>query len=184
MTLAALRRFAAGAAALERCASCAAPLPETHAHLLAGEHVTCACAECAAREPARRVPPRKEPLAPEAVPDAMWEALDLPIGLFWLLAPTGSRGPLAAWPSPGGVVHAPIAPEAWSRAARESPALAALAPEVEALLVHRVQGAREQWLVSIDRCFELAGAVRRTWRGLSGGPELQAALAPLREAAR
>jgi hypothetical protein len=44
-------------------------------------------------------------------------------------------------------------------------------PDVEALLVNRVKGAREYYRVSIDRCFSLVGLIRQHWRGLSGGAE-------------
>jgi hypothetical protein len=40
--------------------------------------------------------------------------------------------------------------------------------DVEALLVNRVDGAREYFLAPIDACFELVGTIRVPWRGLSG----------------
>src|SRR5262249_2299165 len=52
------------------------------------------------------------------------------------------------------------------------PRVAGMAEDVEALLVHRVRGARDAFLVSIDVCFEITGLVRAHWRGMSGGPEL------------
>lgn len=51
----------------------------------------------------------------------------------------------------------------------ENPALAEMAPEVEALLVNRVGKTRECFIAPIDRCYELAGLIRMHWRGLSGG---------------
>lgn len=186
--LASLRRFAAQSPAVERCGGCGAPLPEAHEHVLADDDdVRCACGPCA--EHGRRVPPRADRLDPGAVPDGVVDALDVPIGLFWLLAPTAARGPLAVWPSPGGPVRAPIAPARWEEAAAASPALAALAPEVEALLVDRLElvrgaGQREVWRVSVDRCHELAGVVRAAWRGLSGGPALRDAVEAFRDRLR
>ena len=50
--------------------------------------------------------------------------------------------------------------------------LAHLDPDVEALLVNRMNGAREYYLVSIDRCYALIGLIRSHWRGLSGGAEV------------
>jgi hypothetical protein len=47
-----------------------------------------------------------------------------------------------------------------------------LHPDVEALLVNRMNGAREYYLVSIDRCYALIGLMRKHWRGLSGGAEV------------
>jgi hypothetical protein len=51
-----------------------------------------------------------------------------------------------------------------------------LAPDVEALLVHRLGEARACYRVSIDHGLSLVGLVRASWRGLSGGPEVQDAL--------
>jgi hypothetical protein len=44
--------------------------------------------------------------------------------------------------------------------------------DVEALLVNRVRGAREHFLVPIDECYSLVGLIRMHWRGLSGGREV------------
>ena len=41
--------------------------------------------------------------------------------------------------------------------------------DVEALLVNRVRGAREHFLVPMDECYSLVGLIRMNWRGLSGG---------------
>jgi hypothetical protein len=51
-----------------------------------------------------------------------------------------------------------------------------LQPDVEALLVNRLDGAREYYRVSIDRRFALVGLIRTQWRGLSSGPEARAAI--------
>ena len=53
-----------------------------------------------------------------------------------------------------------------------NPMLAPLVSDVEALLVNRINGAREYYLVSIDRCYALIGLIRKHWRGLSGGAEV------------
>jgi hypothetical protein len=53
-----------------------------------------------------------------------------------------------------------------------NPVLADLHPDIEALLINRMNGAREYYLVSIDRCYALIGLMRKHWRGLSGGAEV------------
>lgn len=171
MSLASLRRFARATPPAERC-GCGAALPARHEHVLAGEGVECACAGCASA--GRRVPPRLERL--DALPEPLWAALDVPIGLCWVTVRAGVPGAQASWPSPAGPVGAPIDAGTWEQAVAASPALAGLRPDVEALLVHRLGEAREQWVVSIDRCWTLAGVVRRAWRGLSGGQELKEAV--------
>jgi len=52
-----------------------------------------------------------------------------------------------------------------------------LEPDVEALLVNRVNGARDFYRVSIDECYKLVGLIRLNWRGLSGGTEVWAEIA-------
>jgi hypothetical protein len=51
--------------------------------------------------------------------------------------------------------------------------LATLEPDVEAVLVRRARGAREYWLVPVDECYRLAGSMRATWQGISGGDAMR-----------
>ena len=48
----------------------------------------------------------------------------------------------------------------------------ALEDDVEALLVNRVRGARRQWIVPIDVCYQLVGLIRTHWRGFTGGTDV------------
>ena len=62
---------------------------------------------------------------------------------------------------------------------RANPVLRTLAPDVEALIVRmpdRSASARARFLVPIDRCYELVGALRLAWRGFDGGQEARALL--------
>jgi hypothetical protein len=52
--------------------------------------------------------------------------------------------------------------------------LAELEQDVEALLVNRTRGARDHWLVPVDRCYELVGLIRKGWKGFGGGPDVWA----------
>ena len=54
----------------------------------------------------------------------------------------------------------------------QNPVLRELAPDVEALLINRVSGARDYFRVPIDECYKLVGLIRTHWRGLSGGTEV------------
>ena len=47
-----------------------------------------------------------------------------------------------------------IAVSAWERLVADNPVLAALQPDVEALLVNRMEGAREHYRVPIDPAFD------------------------------
>ena len=47
-----------------------------------------------------------------------------------------------------------------------------LEDDVQALLVNRVRGARQQWIVPIDECYALVGLIRTRWSGFTGGSEV------------
>ncbi|AUX46842.1 hypothetical protein SOCE26_083510 [Sorangium cellulosum] len=178
--LARLRAFTAAEAAparAERCDICGVPLPGEHRHLLerAASRLRCACVGCAitaggrADDRFRAVEPRCERLAGASPSDARWQALGIPIGLAFLQRVGDGAEVIARYPSPAGLVRSPVDPEAWSALVADYPALDPLQPEVEALLVRRLHGARDHYLVSIDECFRLGGILRRGWRGLGGG---------------
>jgi hypothetical protein len=73
------------------------------------------------------------------------------------------------YPSPAGSMESMLALEAWAELERQNPILKTLQPDVEALLVNRIKGARRYYMVPIDKCYELVGTVKTHWRGLSGG---------------
>jgi hypothetical protein len=172
----ALRRFAREKPPrIERCELCAAPIGPRHDHLVdPREHqLKCSCQACAILFPQhadskfRRVSPRADLLTEFRLTDAQWESLRLPIGLAFFLR---SRNGIAAfYPGPAGATESLVPLDAWQEL--ESENALALAPDVEALLVHRVGSEREHYIVSIDHCYRLTGILRKHWRGFSGGEE-------------
>ena len=48
--------------------------------------------------------------------------------------------------------------------------------DTEALLVNRVRGATEYYLLPIDECYKLVGLIRTHWHGLSGGTQMWEAI--------
>jgi hypothetical protein len=103
--------------------------------------------------------------------NAEWDALRLPIDMAFLFHSTSERRPVALYPGPAGATESLLSLDAWEQLVASNPALADLEPDVEALLVNRIDGAREYYRVPIDRCFALVGLIRTRWRGLSGGAE-------------
>jgi hypothetical protein len=176
--LSALRRLVRPPTPRERCELCAAELPAEHAHLVEVEsrRLVCACAACTVLFDSRgagkyrRVPRDVRYLADLRLTDVGWAALNLPIDLAFFLNSTAAGGVVALYPSPAGATESPVSAEAWQALADENPVLGGLEPDVEALLVNRLRGARECYRVGVDRCYELVGLVRTHWRGLSGGP--------------
>jgi uncharacterized protein DUF5947 len=65
-----------------------------------------------------------------------------------------------------------------------NPALAELAPDVEAVLVQRTGDGFESFVVPIDACYELVGLVRMHWKGFDGGEEAWAAIGGFFDAVR
>ncbi|WP_369205639.1 DUF5947 family protein [Streptomyces sp. PU-14G] len=153
----------------------------------AAGRMLCACRPCSvlfAREAAseghyRLIPQRRTRLEPVST-----AALGVPVGLAFFVPHADGRVH-AHYPSPAGPTQWELDPEAWQEAVRESPPLATLAADVEALLVNTVQGRREHWIVPVDDCFRMVAVVRREWRGLTGGsrvwPEIDRFFAELTE---
>ena len=63
-------------------------------------------------------------------------------------------------------------PEPWASVEAANPAVTALAPDTEALLIRAPGPDRDRadcHLVPIDACYELVGRLRRVWKGFDGG---------------
>ena len=187
--LAALRRFAVTPppatpiTAPEKCELCAAPLAGEHDHLLEGSRrLVCACGACARLFPGKTSAPRGEGeggaryrfVARRAsrlalvLPEALWNRLDVPIGVAFFV-PGANGSARAIYPGAAGAVEAPVPREGWAALVAACPVAGELEPDVEALLVDRTGEEPRTFRVSIDLAFELAGILRRTWRGISGG---------------
>jgi Family of unknown function (DUF5947) len=187
----ALRRLARGSgsagAQLEYCELCGASIPATHRHVFdrTGRGVKCACQACAllfAREGAGGgtfviIPTRVRRLSDFQLTDEQWDDLRIPVDMAFFIREGESGRPIASYPGAAGVTTSLLELDQWNALASANPVLGTLVSDVEALLVNRVSSAREYYLVPIDRCYELAGRIRRTWRGLSGGAETWQAIA-------
>lgn len=175
--LAALRRYARPAPAVERCDLCSVELAPAHRHLLelASRRIYCACDACALRFEGvvegrfKLVPRDARPLPGMQISDAEWDSLAVPINLAFFFFSTPAGKMIALYPSPAGATESLLPLETWWGLVAANPALAAMEADVEALLVNRVGEAHEYWITPIDACFELAGLIRMHWRGLAGG---------------
>jgi Family of unknown function (DUF5947) len=177
----------------EHCDLCSVPLPPTHRHLLemAKRQIACACDPCALRfenvidGKFKLIPRDTRALVDFRVSDAEWEGLSLPINLAFLFYSTPNEKMMALYPSPAGATESLLPLTAWESLAAANPILRQMQPDVEALLVNRVDDTRVYFLAPMDVCFELVGLIRIHWRGLAGGEELwkeiKAFFAKLRE---
>lgn len=137
----------------------------------------CVCRGCAMllghreHDRFRAVPERGGILEDFRLGDAEWDALGIPIGLAFFFRSTPARRVLAFYPGSAGPTESLLELGTWSQLVADNPVLAELAPDVEALLVNRIKGARAYYRAPIDRCYALAGLIRSHWRGVSGGAE-------------
>ena len=104
--------------------------------------------------------------------DAEWESLALPINLAFFFFSTPAAKITAMYPGPAGATESMLPLDSWKTLVANNPALATMQPDVEALLVNRVDATRDYFIAPIDVCYELVGTIRKYWRGLSGGEEV------------
>ncbi|MGI8847528.1 MAG: DUF5947 family protein [Candidatus Dormibacteria bacterium] len=180
-SLAVLKRFMSKRAPAVSCELCAAPVAEHphHEHLFdpAVRNLLCSCTPCALLFPADadrkylRVARRLFALSGFTMSDLQWESLAIPVGMAFVHR-TRDGGVGALYPSPAGPTESLLPLEGWAELVEANPILDRLEPEVEALLINRVGARRDYYIAPIDRCYELVGLIRVSWRGLSGGHEV------------
>jgi hypothetical protein len=182
-SFAALRRFARARPVIERCDFCSAELGELHQHLIEPERrrLVCVCGACAilfgsqGETTYRRVPRRIRYLPDFRMTDAQWEGLLIPIQLAFFFHSSVAGRVIALYPSPAGPTESSLDLAMWDEVAQDNPALKRMSPDVEGLLVNRsarAGGAPDYFIAPIDECFKLAGMIRASWRGLSGGEDV------------
>lgn len=102
-----------------------------------------------------------------------WESLGIPVHMAFFVNNTAAQRVLALYPSPAGPTESLLTLETWEELERGNPVLRQMEPDVEALLLNRIRDTREYFLAPIDECYKLVGIIRQSWKGLSGGPEVQ-----------
>jgi len=175
---------------------CAAPVTEVHQHVvdLESRGLMCTCRSCyllftaeSAHLRYRAVPDRYLSFPDFRLSPAAWDALEIPVGLAFFFTNSMLGRVVAFYPGPAGATESELPLGAWEGVAEANPALQAVAPDVEALLVRApgsaavsAQGGAptdfEAYLVPIDACYELVGRLRSVWRGFDGGQDARQAL--------
>jgi hypothetical protein len=186
--LARVRAARPGPSAQERCEMCGEEIGEQHPHVvdLVGRGLLCTCRPCAllftaeaAEQRYRAVPDRYLALPDLARSAGPWDELDIPVGLAFFFTNSVEQRTVAFYPGPAGATESELPLGAWDRMLAADPALGQIAPDVEALIVRlpdRNGAGAAAHVVPIDRCYELAGALRLAWRGFDGGAEARALL--------
>jgi uncharacterized protein DUF5947 len=165
--------------AAERCDVCGEPLPPRHRHLadLERQRLLCACHACrilfdrtaAGGGHFRLIPDRPRALPGFVLDDAAWASLRVPVDMAFFFASTPAGRVVALYPGPMGATESLLQLEAWTDLVAVNPVLRGMEPDVEALLVHRANGARDHFIVPIDHAYRLVGTIRASWKGLGGG---------------
>jgi len=180
-----LRRFVKKRDTAERCDICSAELGVEHPHLIEPRtrQIVCACQACSilfsgsADQRYRRIPRRIKFLQDFSLTDGQWDGLLIPIGMAFFFRSSVDQKVIALYPSPAGATESLLDLQAWNDIVASNRTLDEMETDTEALLVNRVNGANDYYLVPIDECFRLVGLIRTKWRGLSGGSEVWEAIA-------
>lgn len=180
-----LRQFVRSRALVERCEMCSAELAAEHEHIVepANRQLLCACQACAilfsgkANNKYRRVPRRVRYLSNFQLTDSQWDSLLIPIGMAFFFNSSAADKVVALYPSPAGATESLLDFDAWDEIVHNNPVLRDLEIDTEALLVNRVRGTEEYYLLPIDECYKLVGLIRSRWHGLSGGTEVWESIA-------
>lgn len=170
----------------ERCEMCAEPLAPEHDHLLDVHHQlpVCVCRACALlfdrRESGgghyRRVPDRRVRLPELRLDDVQWAGFGIPVDIAFFVRSSASKRVVGLYPSPLGTMRSALDLESWDALEADNPVLREMEEDVEALLVNRLRGARDHWLLPVTDCYRLVAAIRTHWKGISGGHEVWEAL--------
>ncbi len=181
----ALRRFAQKREPprlqVEHCELCSEVIQVDHHHVfdLDKQTLICACQACsllfyeegAGNGMYKLVPKRYLSLADFQMTDEQWDELMIPVNMVYMFRDSKADRVRAFYPSPAGATESLLALESWEELVRNNPILDEMDADVEALLINRVQGAHEHYIVPIDACYQLVGIIRMSWKGLSGGEE-------------
>ena len=181
-----LREFTGGVreqgAPGEQCEMCAVPIGPEHSHLadIQGHRLLCACRSCyllftdggASHGHYRAVPERYRSNPDFRLSAAQWDAMGIPVNLAFLFYQSDQARYVAFYPSPGGATESLLDLAAWDEVVAGDPLLQEVIPDVEAVLLRRLDDGFECHLVPIDACYELVGIVRQYWEGFAGGEEV------------
>jgi hypothetical protein len=166
----------------EVCELCGEVIPPEHRHLLnvSSREIMCTCRACsilfyeeaASEGRYRLIPDRYLFLEDFEMGDAQWESLRIPVDMAFFFYSAPAERVVAFYPSPMGPTESLLKLGAWEELEKANPVLKGMERDVEALLVNRARGAREHFLVPMDKCYSLVGLIRMHWRGFSGGQEV------------
>jgi hypothetical protein len=164
------------------CELCPIGIGEDHRHLLhlVERRIVCVCETCwsmRSGDPEFR-PPGSRTLWLEdfALPDEIWSAFQIPIGLAFVMRSSVSGGVVALYPSPVGATESELELTAWDALCEANPILEQMEPDAEALIVNRTADEHQYAIVPVDQCYRMVGLIKSRWEGISGGRGVEEAV--------
>jgi hypothetical protein len=157
------------------CELCPIGLGENHRHLLDLEQrrILCVCETCWSLRSgdAEFRPPGGRVLWFDDfnLPDELWAAFQIPIGLAFIMRSGLTGGIVAQYPSMVGATESELDLVAWDVLERANPVLERLETDAEALIINRLADPPQYAIAPIDRCYMLVGLIKANWEGISGG---------------
>ena len=163
--------------AAEKCDFCSVSVQTNHTHFMnAGNRkLLCACPACVvllgeqAESKYKKVPDSIRFLPAFHLTDEQWDRLSIPIQIAFFFYNSTDRKITSYYPSPSGPIESLLPLDCWNEVTANNPLLNEMQPDVEALLVNRMNATRDYYLVPIDECYALVGIMRLHWKGFSGG---------------
>jgi hypothetical protein len=162
----------------ERCNFCNAVLPEDHRHLvdLSAMRFMCTCDLCmivqAVRGSYTPIPQRYLHLANFKMSDELWSDFLIPVNMAFFVLKSNQDGAVAFYPAPTGATESKLKMEPWNELQDLNPQLNNLMPDLEALIVNRLDEVNQYHIIPIDSCYKLIGMIRSSWKGIFGGDEV------------
>jgi len=157
------------------CELCPIGIGVDHRHLLHLEErrIVCVCETCwslRSGDPEFRPPGgRVLWLDDFTMPEELWAAFQIPIGLAFMMRSGLTGGIVALYPSAVGATESELDLVAWEQLEQANPVLGRLETDAEALIVNRLASPPQFAIAPIDRCFMLVGIIKSNWDGISGG---------------
>jgi hypothetical protein len=163
---------------VEMCNFCGRTLSPDHRHLvdLSAMKFMCTCEMCmvtlAESSTYKPLPQRSIELINFNLSDALWSDFLIPVNMAFFVLSSARNGAVAYYPAPTGATESKLKMEAWDKLVLLNPVLNDLAPDLEALLINRLDEQGQYYIVPIDSCYKLIGMIRVAWKGIFGGKEV------------
>ncbi|MEO6221198.1 MAG: DUF5947 family protein [Ginsengibacter sp.] len=162
----------------EHCNFCNTILPPEHRHLadISVMRFLCTCDMCmivqAVRGNYKPLPQRYLELTDFKMSDELWSDFLIPVNMAFFVLKSHQDGAVAFYPAPTGATESKLKMEPWDEMKQLNPVLNDLLPDLEALLMNRLDSTNKYFIVPIDSCYKLIGMIRTSWKGIHGGSEV------------